>query len=530
MDRDTTRNAAGMFSRSPKGKGNDLCAIFVHAGAGYHSRENEMNHLQACSDAALLAMRMLRTGCSAVDAVEIAIKVLEDRRITNAGYGSNLCMDGVVECDATVVDEHGRSGAVGAVCQIRNPISLARIILVNSRKAMTLRRVPPNLLVGDGARDYAELHHMPILPHDALITPSARERWINWKQELRRVEAATIEDSAGAGIFTDIVPEVLIDYEERARQTSRANHVRDMHNAIPLNPVYSPDLPPAVPPGLAIPPLSMFTVDVVHTAEAAGGSVGLDTAAGQRAPGAVPAVRARPRYPPYVARPYIIEADGSGPQEPEVASYDGASDSPPSHDTKTDKRRQDDITDTVGAIAVDCQGRIAAGSSSGGIGMKHRGRVGPAALVGIGTVVIPEDPNDRRKTTVAAVCSGTGEHMATTMAAGTFADRLYHSARKTAGGKIENVNDSEVLEGVILKDFMDHPSVRQSPSTAAIGILAAKKTKDGIYVYFAHNTDSFAVASMHSDDKLPAATMSRNSGGGSVAQGARGFRYNKRKL
>lgn len=60
-------------------------------------------------------MAVLRAGGSAVDAVEIAIVTLENHEITNSGYGSNLTINGTVECDATIVDHLGRSGAVGAV-------------------------------------------------------------------------------------------------------------------------------------------------------------------------------------------------------------------------------------------------------------------------------------------------------------------------------------------------------------------------------------------------------------------------------
>ena len=101
-----------------KRAGSDLCAIFVHAGAGYHSIQNEQVHLKACEDAAKCAMTFMKNGGSAVQAIETAIKVLEDNEITNAGYGSNLSMDGTVEGDATVVDWMGRAGAVGAIASM----------------------------------------------------------------------------------------------------------------------------------------------------------------------------------------------------------------------------------------------------------------------------------------------------------------------------------------------------------------------------------------------------------------------------
>lgn len=66
-----------------------------------------------------------------------------------------------------------------------------------------------------------------------------------------------------------------------------------------------------------------------------------------------------------------------------------------------------------------------------------------------------------------------------------------------------------------------HPSVKHSNSAGAIGILGLKKMRTGVLLYYGHNTDSFAMASMSSDEDRPVCSMSRSNGSGQIAQGGR---------
>ncbi|RAO69838.1 uncharacterized protein BHQ10_005850 [Talaromyces amestolkiae] len=380
-----------MSSRSREA--GDICAIYVHAGAGFHSYQNENVHLKACNDAAKVAMTMLKNGGSALDAVEIALRLMEDREITNAGYGSNLTVEGNVECDATIVDHLGRSGAIGACSHVRNPISAARIILDAQDKRLSLQRVPPNFLVGKGATEFAYLQGLQIVENDSLVSPTAKARWLRWQQE---VESARQEQEAQSVAQTT---EEIVQIETTTSSVS-----------------FSTTVNPAM---LMTPPSDLHDIST---------SKEQDTTV----------VLPEPALVPTDGTHHINESITFGPKQTGHATEDNV----------------DTITDTIGAIAVDSYGRIAAGSSSGGIGMKHSGRVGPAALVGIGSAVIPEDPQDPEKTSVATVTSGTGEHIATTLAASTCANRIYYSDRRDESGMTEHVTEEEAIKAMVDVDFM----------------------------------------------------------------------------
>ncbi len=114
--------------------------------------------------------------------------------------------------------------------------------------------------------------------------------------------------------------------------------------------------------------------------------------------------------------------------------------------------------------------------------------------------------------------------MATTMASQKCAERLYFNTRRGHGGADIEATEEEAIESFVQADFMGHPGVRNSNSTGAIGVMAVKKTPYGYFLHFAHNTDSFALASMHSNENNAKCVMSRIGDHGSIVRGGRKIR------
>ncbi|KAF1889779.1 hypothetical protein Lal_00025108 [Lupinus albus] len=133
--------------------------VAVHVGAGYHSPSNDKPLRSAMNRACLAAASLLSDGSGqCIDAVVAAIRVLEDDASTNAGRGSNLTEEGIVECDASIMDGKSSAfGAVGAVPGVRNAIQVAALLAKEQMMGSPLLgRIPPIFLVGEGAHTWAK--------------------------------------------------------------------------------------------------------------------------------------------------------------------------------------------------------------------------------------------------------------------------------------------------------------------------------------------------------------------------------------
>lgn len=152
---------------------NQTPVIVVHGGAWKIPEEEHEPHIEGCCRAATAGWEVLRAGGSALDAVETAVRLLEDDPTFDAGRGSCLNAIGEVELDAIIMDGQTlRLGAVAAVRRVRNPVSLARLIM---------EKGPYNFLVGSGAEEFARQHGMGLIPPEELVVGRERARWEAWR-------------------------------------------------------------------------------------------------------------------------------------------------------------------------------------------------------------------------------------------------------------------------------------------------------------------------------------------------------------
>ena len=155
-------------------------ALAIHGGAGTIERSKitpdlERAYREALERSLRAGYDILQKGGSSLDAVETAVRVLEDDSHFNAGKGAVFTDAGTNELDAAIMDGKTlKAGAVACVKHIKNPVSLARLVMEKSSHVM---------MDGDGAETFAKQNGVELVDQKYFYT---EERW----QALQRVKEA----------------------------------------------------------------------------------------------------------------------------------------------------------------------------------------------------------------------------------------------------------------------------------------------------------------------------------------------------
>lgn len=164
--------------------------LILHGGAGsikpgQMSPEREAEYNKVILQCLETGYKILEEGGPALNAVEAVINILEDSPLFNAGKGAVLTSDGLVELDASIMNgQNLAAGAVAGLHHIKNPISLARLVMEKSKHVM---------LIGDGAEKFAREMNIPMVEQEYFLTPARIEA-------LKRIKARQEEESKGKNV------------------------------------------------------------------------------------------------------------------------------------------------------------------------------------------------------------------------------------------------------------------------------------------------------------------------------------------
>jgi len=191
--------SAANAAQNPEAVENVVFAI--HGGAGTLRREDftpqvEARYRNNLRRAVQSGYEILQAGGTSVEAVEAAITYMEDSELFNAGKGAVMTTDAGHELDASIMDGSTLdAGAVTGVQHIKNPISLARTLMENSRHVF---------LAGEGAELYAQHRGFDLVTQDYFFT---ERRW----KSLLDAKAGSTDFNFGE---TNTVGAVALDQSE----------------------------------------------------------------------------------------------------------------------------------------------------------------------------------------------------------------------------------------------------------------------------------------------------------------------------
>jgi len=155
-------------------------SLIVHGGAWDMPDEAVDPCKQGCLDALGEGWKILASGGSALDAVEVAVISLENNPLYDAGFGSHLNAEGKVECDAIVMDGRTlRAGAVAGLHRVKNPIQLARAIYEKS---------PHMKLIAEGAEKFAKEKGIALCRPEELVSEAEWEAYLKCREDEHAAE------------------------------------------------------------------------------------------------------------------------------------------------------------------------------------------------------------------------------------------------------------------------------------------------------------------------------------------------------
>lgn len=173
----------------PRDHAGRVPTVIVHGGAGADPVEGRDELRAGVQAAALAGWRALGGGGRALDAVEAAVRALEDHPRFNAGRGSVLTAAGTIEMDASIMEgDRLGCGAVAAVSRVANPVALARRVMEDERHV---------LLVAHGAHAFARAVGLPDCDPELLVTDRQRARLAAHLRDSRGTVGAVAIDRHG---------------------------------------------------------------------------------------------------------------------------------------------------------------------------------------------------------------------------------------------------------------------------------------------------------------------------------------------